>query len=206
MKKYITIFFLVISFICLKQNAFASVSPSLGQSGDNFNIVCKLQNNTDYTFFIFSPDNALYTGGTCGIDNATPLTNFPYEGKYNIVYCLNDNIEGDCNYQMQNFYSFPSNPFNLNDIKLLAGYSGIDQLTIVPQTSLGGGGILFGRDSNNQSSANNLMASVGNATQATFGSLGGVFAVILGIIIAFIGIEWITNLLKKTDEKHKIKH
>ena len=48
---------------------------------------------------------------------------------------------------------------------------------------------------------NSLMASVGTATGDTITNLLPVVAVIGGVILAFIGINYIVSLLKKTGKR-----
>ena len=47
-------------------------------------------------------------------------------------------------------------------------------------------------------SADDLLASVGTATQSTVADLGPVLAVVGGIILAFVAINYIVGLVKKT--------
>lgn len=74
---------------------------------------------------------------------------------------------------------------------------------------LASGGLFFyrGIDQNEKiNSANDLVAMAGSATQASFGSLGSVLAVVGAIILAFVVIRYIISLIYETNSKKENRH
>ena len=64
---------------------------------------------------------------------------------------------------------------------------------------------IFYARSGGASTASDLVASVGTATQATGASFGPMVAVLGGVLLAFIFVTWLISTIKETDGKTKSK-
>jgi hypothetical protein len=73
-----------------------------------------------------------------------------------------------------------------------------------PPTPSSNAGIFFPKDEiTGVTTATDLTASVGSATGATVSSLTPIVAIVGGIILAFIGINWVVGTIYGTDERKK---
>jgi hypothetical protein len=110
-------------------------------------------------------------------------------------------------------YELADPELNNGDYNITITFGGTDTILYadfirnVPELNfLTSGGLFFyrGMDQNQKiNTANDLVAMAGSATQASFGSLGGVLAVLGAIILAFVVIRYIISLIYETDNKKK---
>ena len=181
--------------------ASAEITPSLSSpqvSGTNVTFNCSDPTNKVVLFYDSLGSKTARIN--CG-DSHTSVTG----NTYTAVECYLSNSGTSCD--DPNSYD-PENippPVTLTAMRLDTGY--ISDISYAwgsptPPTTTGyEGGIFYPRDPvTGASDASLLIASVGSSTQDTFGSLGGVLAVVMGIILAFIVIKWIISLVKSTND------
>jgi hypothetical protein len=230
MKKILLSFVFVLGFLGLYNLSYASItfdpaSPfdvaNAGHTASKVMMAC----GTGNQLFQFKGDN-MYFAGTC--DSSPELIYSMADngnGTYNFIECQGDE-NGNCiNYPHYSDYLTSSDfvssasytwlntgmSLSCND-PIASNYNAnfdeelnYDTLptSCIYHIGAGGAGIFFGRNEVNKSTANDLMASVGDSTGLTMETLGGILGVIGGILFAFGIIGFIINLINETKEKKR---
>jgi hypothetical protein len=198
MKKTSYLFIIAFIFLAFSGRAFADYSFNT-LAGDPINspqplgtyveLYCSLGDNG--VSGVFHSNGTFITRTGCSGNTFLPVD---YSDTIQLIACDMSVVGSDCT----------------NDDTILAytndaGYTG--ELGTFTTTKTISEGIFYSRDiTDHTSTANGLVASVATATGATFGSLGDIVAVVLGILLAFVFIRYIVEMIRITRENNELKH
>lgn len=180
-------------------NAFAQIYTSLPSPqifGVGVQVSCS---NIDYDVMFANENGEIIGGVIC--DGGFPLdhiySDIQTAGTYTLI---------ECNHSVGDFCNDETLELMMDNIDY------ISQTTFTFTEAVEDnpyGGIFFrpsGTDSENDlGSANELLASAGLAVNDTTNGLLPILAVVLGVILAFIGIKYIITLYNEADEYKKNK-
>jgi len=183
MKKILLSLFVFASLL-ISTNAFASITY-YPDSPQFVNTPIEINCGAGNSVYYFNPD--FVGAGNCGA-----TTTFETYGNYTFIECLN---------------GYDCGSTTIQDARDAIGFISENTYRINAEQQTGlSAGIFYARDpETGESTANDLVAMVGNASGITMETMGGIVGVIGGIIFAFGFILYIRSIINEANIEKKRK-